>query len=353
MKTSSWLVKPTLGLLLWLLASTAQAEEPPLAPSPPGPADAARSMALQPEYRPRLEQEPGEEPPPFGWAKGGQPLAPRPSAAALSGPLPPIPSPVVAAPNKDSLGQDSTLLRTVERLRKQESDRLQRESERLIASRQYSRAVRSIAAAYAYRREPSFLFSLARACRKADLDVEAYGAYQSYLSSLGDGDSAVRATVEDELRTLQAKLEEPELAVPLRMREHLESAKRRFQSESFAAAAEDYALAYALKPLPRLLFNMAQSHRRAGRMSTAYLLYAQYLEDQPNSPLRKETLSYLAELRPLAFQSPLVKRPWFWGVMLTATALVVAGSAGLAVATRRSDVPVDSGPYVLTFAGQR
>src|SRR5207244_3889926 len=92
---------------------------------------------------------------------------------------------------------------------------------------------------------------------------------------------------------------------------------------------EAYATAYALKRLPRFLFNMGQAYRRAGQPEEAYLLYERHLQDDPQTPLRKETENYVAELRLVIDRPPVYRRPWFWAT-LAAAAAVVATGVGLA-----------------------
>src|SRR5262249_39636099 len=112
---------------------------------------------------------------------------------------------------------------------------------------------------------------------------------------------------------------------------------------------EEFALAYSFKRLPRMLFNIAQAYRRAGHSEDAYLSYARFLEEDPNTPLTKEVSGYQNELRPIAFKPPLHKRAWFWGVMGAATAVIVAGSVGVGTALTPKDPPTDLETMTISF----
>src|SRR5438105_3902618 len=57
-----------------------------------------------------------------------------------------------------------------------------------------------------------------------------------------------------------------------------ERAVASYQAERYAAAVEDLLAAYQLQPEPRLLFNIAQSHRKMGDIRKAGQYFEQYLE---------------------------------------------------------------------------
>lgn len=58
--------------------------------------------------------------------------------------------------------------------------------------------------------------------------------------------------------------------------------KKAFDTNDFTTAIERYEEAYRLKPAPALLFNLAQSHRRAGHLDDAISYFRRYLETNPS-----------------------------------------------------------------------
>jgi hypothetical protein len=284
------------------------------------------------------------------------PGRPRAQQAAAAHPAPAIPE----GPRGQTLGTapidpgpppDAALLHRLDSTRKELVSQHLQSARRLSGQHQDLAAVRSLAAAYVYHPDPEVLLQLALACRRAELDHEAAAAYQQLLAAAPEAPH--RATIEEELKTLAEKIEDMETSVPQRLREHLDSAKRAFQIGQFTVAAQEYSLVYALKALPRLLFNIAQSHRRAGHMQEAYLAYMRFLEQEPQTPLRKETNGYLSEIRPVAFGKPVHRRPWFWAVVGAAATTVIVVTAGGVVGAQRRDPATDGGTFQISFGLQR
>jgi hypothetical protein len=233
----------------------------------------------------------------------------------------------------------------VRRLAEAESHAAQ--AQRLFDRKNYDQAARQLALSYVFDARPERLRALAEACRRADLDLEALAIYQRLEREPAPEVSS--AAVTEAVTTLVAKLEDTDIAVPRALRGHLDQGRQQFQEGVFLRAAEEYALTYAMKSLPRLLFNIAQAYCRAGRMDEAYVLYGRFLREERQTPLRKEAVGYLEELRPVAFRPPLYKRAWFWGVLGAAAVTVAAGAAGLAVGLRQNYPQTDVGPNVITF----
>lgn len=57
--------------------------------------------------------------------------------------------------------------------------------------------------------------------------------------------------------------------------------KKAFDTNDFTTAIGKYSEAYKLKPAPGLLFNLGQSHRRAGHLDEALSYFRRYLETNP------------------------------------------------------------------------
>jgi tetratricopeptide (TPR) repeat protein len=69
-----------------------------------------------------------------------------------------------------------------------------------------------------------------------------------------------------------------------------------YAAGDFPEALRAFLDAYALKPLPLLLYNAAQTARRSGKYEQALDLYRQYLLAEPHAPERVVCERYIAEL---------------------------------------------------------
>lgn len=73
-------------------------------------------------------------------------------------------------------------------------------------------------------------------------------------------------------------------------------AKKAFDLGDFPKAIEQYEAAYKLKAAPGLLFNLGQSHRRAGNLDKATFYFRRYLETNPPEAQAKATEEVLAQV---------------------------------------------------------
>jgi tetratricopeptide (TPR) repeat protein len=73
-------------------------------------------------------------------------------------------------------------------------------------------------------------------------------------------------------------------------------AKKAFDLGDYSKAIEQYEAAYKLKPVPGLLFNLGQSHRRAGNLEKATFYFRRYLETNPPEAQAKATEEVLAQV---------------------------------------------------------
>jgi tetratricopeptide (TPR) repeat protein len=62
------------------------------------------------------------------------------------------------------------------------------------------------------------------------------------------------------------------------------AAQQHFEDGQFTIALEKYKEAYALAPLPAILFNIAQSHRNLGNYAEAADNFRRYLRESPGAP---------------------------------------------------------------------
>ena len=208
---------------------------------------------------------------------------------------------------------------------------LRKQSEGAAALGKAERAAYLLASAYVLSPSSDALLAVARSCKSAGLDAEAQAIAQHV-----DG----RELTQDDADLWHSLAEAPpspeqESAQADALRNHIRNATRSFDAGAFPLAAQELSLAFATKPLPRLLFNAAQSYRRTGQPELAYALLERYLatqpsdEEQSSSALQREARNTQKELLSTALTQPLYRRPWFWGVLGAATAVVI----GAAVAT--------------------
>jgi tetratricopeptide (TPR) repeat protein len=153
-----------------------------------------------------------------------------------------------------------------------------------------------------------------------------------------------------------------------------ERATRHYNLGEFEQALTQFKEAYAAKPLPALLFNIAQCHRNSGRPRDAIFFFERYLQEQPNAPEAAEIERLLEELhdqiddaRPATTSPPKPAAPiqveqsvaiepppisevettsvletwWFWTALVAGAAAVAGGTALAVRAADRNDLPDD------------
>lgn len=74
-------------------------------------------------------------------------------------------------------------------------------------------------------------------------------------------------------------------------------AKAAYDVGEFQHALTGFAAAYQAKPLPAILFNIAQCHRQLGHWTEAAYAYNRFLELQPDSPDASTARELLAEVQ--------------------------------------------------------
>lgn len=65
---------------------------------------------------------------------------------------------------------------------------------------------------------------------------------------------------------------------------HYDRAIELYQSERYSSAIEEFKAAYAVKQLPRVLFNIGQAHLKLGEAKEALSYYERYLQLEPKPP---------------------------------------------------------------------
>jgi hypothetical protein len=66
-------------------------------------------------------------------------------------------------------------------------------------------------------------------------------------------------------------------------RQHVQKAKVHYDLGEFKEAAEEYINVYRLRPIPAILFNVAQAYRQAGLYEKARQFYKSYLRESPDA----------------------------------------------------------------------
>ena len=180
------------------------------------------------------------------------------------------------------------------------------------------------------------------------------------------------------------------------VRELIENATKLYQAGDYDRAASEYFAAYEKKPLPALLFNVAQSHRKAGHFAEALALYDRFLKEDPKSTLAPEAEAHATAVRAQieaakssaeresaerlakqrvdeaealarareaehqkaeaalllssqqSYKKPVYKKAWFWGVIGGVVAAGVIATV-VAVVVTNKDPSSDLGVRVVQF----
>ena len=79
-------------------------------------------------------------------------------------------------------------------------------------------------------------------------------------------------------------------------REHFEMGRRQHEIGNYLAAVDEFKQAYLAQPKPIILFDIAQSYRRAGRLADAREFYVRFIEMMPDSPQRRAAAQLVRQL---------------------------------------------------------
>jgi tetratricopeptide (TPR) repeat protein len=97
------------------------------------------------------------------------------------------------------------------------------------------------------------------------------------------------------------------LALPLRAeegnkdtldeaRQHAAKAKVHYDLGEFEQAANEYIIVYRLRPIPALLYNVAQAYRQAGQYEKAKKFYKSFLREKPDPKMKVAVEKALKEI---------------------------------------------------------
>jgi hypothetical protein len=148
-------------------------------------------------------------------------------------------------------------------------------------------------------------------------------------------------------------------------RQHAAKAKVHYDLGEYEKAAEEYIIVYRLRPLPALLFNIAQSYRQAGQYEKAKQFYQSYLRENPDPETTAQVKKALKEIDELQAKEKMAKNgpptgvkqppdaslPIKPGAAGVAGAAVAGGAAG-AASTGAGAAPTAGGASSAGTAGQ-
>jgi len=141
---------------------------------------------------------------------------------------------------------------------------------------------------------------------------------------LASAGQAAEEPVSKQAATSAANLEEA--------RQHAAKAKVHYDLGEFDKAAEEYILVYRLRPLPALLFNIAQSYRQAGQYEKAKQFYKAYLRENPDPQSSAAVKKALKEIDELLAKERKTKESPPAGIREAPAEVAAAGRAAVPVA---------------------
>lgn len=157
---------------------------------------------------------------------------------------------------------------------------------------------------------------------------------------------------------------------------HARNAAKLFEAKSYDLALEEFQAAYALYPVPALLYNMGQCHLFLGEHEKAIERFESFLSEQPQTPYRADVERLIGEAKtelerrrleeeerarreappvveppppppprvvappppPVEKSDPVYTEWWFWTII--GGVAVAAGGTAIALATRSETTTV-------------
>ncbi|HNN91623.1 MAG TPA: tetratricopeptide repeat protein [Pseudomonadota bacterium] len=164
--------------------------------------------------------------------------------------------------------------------------------------------------------QPLYLFRQANALRLAGQGPEALLVYERFVAT---------GPNEDMLKEARGHM------ARLRAKSSVERAKNHTRAEEHTQAMAAWQAAYEQDPRELYIFEIAESARRAGLINEAQASYTRFLRESAAtdySEQRKQAETQLAQIAQQREQqkrkeTPIYKRPWFWGVMGGIAAVVI------------------------------
>jgi tetratricopeptide (TPR) repeat protein len=119
-------------------------------------------------------------------------------------------------------------------------------------------------------------------------------------------------------------------------RQHVQRAKVHYDLGEFKEAADEYIIVYRLRPIPALLFNIAQAYRQGGLYEKARQFYKSYLRESPDAKNRPMIEQSIRDMDDLLAKEKRTKEAAPTGVKEPAEASM-PGKPGETVAARSAD----------------
>lgn len=127
-------------------------------------------------------------------------------------------------------------------------------------------------------------------------------------------------------------------------RKHAAQAKVHYDLGEFEKAAEEYIQVYRLRPLPALLFNIAQSYRQAGQYEKAKQFYRAYLRENPDAKESAAVKTALKEIDELLAKEKKTKEAPPAGVRPPPAEMAGRGQPGATAPGPAAPAPAPSAP---------
>ena len=125
------------------------------------------------------------------------------------------------------------------------------------------------------------------------------------------------------------------------LRSHVAKAKVHYDLGEFKEAADEYIIVYRLKPIPALLFNIAQAYRQGGMYDKARQFYKSYLRESPEAKNRALIEQNIREMDELLAKEKRAREAAPTGVTQPAEATLPIPSG---VAQKQKPAPVEAKP---------
>ena len=86
-------------------------------------------------------------------------------------------------------------------------------------------------------------------------------------------------------------------SMPLRAQELIKQMMVDYNTGDFQGALDKATIAYRIKPLPALLFNIAQFHKALHQWERAEFFFHRYLNERPDAPNREQVEKLIVEVQ--------------------------------------------------------
>ncbi len=156
----------------------------------------------------------------------------------------------------------------------------------------YVSALSAFRTAYDLQPTAALIYNIARCHERLSQWAEAVDAYKRYVEL--ESDPRERSDALDKISVLEQRA--GGAGGDDQYEARMMSGRRAYQKGDFEAAIEDFQAAFAEKPEPAPLYNIAKSFEKMARYEDALDYYRQYLEADPNAPDKADVESIMKRL---------------------------------------------------------